>query len=159
MICFIKNKNLDIMVPGDRSCQTQYFVKIFPSPLASTLHIQFCLHLKESSENAFWKTIALKSANFSAPESAPKTVLETTNFTLFFKNLTKKLEKKVMIVFCSERLDQFYRYFFPCLLRLLLLGEIPQPCMAGEKLCLWSSTFISLSRNTSESLYLLKNYH
>ena len=41
-----------LMVPEDRSYQTQYFAKIFPSPLASTLHIHFYLHLKESSENA-----------------------------------------------------------------------------------------------------------
>ena len=40
------------MVPVDRSYQTQYFAKIFPSPLASTLHIHFYLHFKESSENA-----------------------------------------------------------------------------------------------------------
>ena len=39
-----------LMVPEDRSYQTQYFAKIFPSPLASTLHIHFDLHLKESSE-------------------------------------------------------------------------------------------------------------
>ena len=68
---------------------------MFPSPLASTLHIHFYLHLKESSENALWIAIALKSATFSAPETA----LETTYFMLFLKNLTKNLEKKLMIVF------------------------------------------------------------
>ena len=87
------------MVPEDRSYQTQYFAKIFLSLLASTLHIHFYLHLKESSENALWIAIALKSATFSAPESAPETALETTYFMLFLKNLTKNLEKKLMIVF------------------------------------------------------------
>ena len=85
------------MVPEDRSYQTQYFAKIFPSPLASTLHIHFYLHLKESSENALW--IALKSATFNALESVPETALEATYFMLFLKNLTKNLEKKLMIVF------------------------------------------------------------
>ena len=83
------------MVPEDRSYQKQYFAKIFPSLLASTLHIHFYFHLKESSENALWIAIALKSATFSAPETA----LETTYFMLFLKNLTKNLEKKLMIVF------------------------------------------------------------
>ena len=88
-----------LMVLVDRSYQTQYFAKIFPSPLVSTLHIHFYLHFKESSENALLITIALKSATFSASESAPKTALETTYFILFLKNLTKNLEKKLMIVF------------------------------------------------------------
>ena len=35
----------------DRSYQTQYVSEIFPSPLASTLHIHVYLHLKESSGN------------------------------------------------------------------------------------------------------------
>ena len=88
-----------LMVLVDRSYQTQYFAKIFPSPLVSTLHIHFYLHFKESSENALLITIVLKSATFSASESAPKTALETTYFILFLKNLTKNLEKKLMIVF------------------------------------------------------------
>ena len=40
------------MVSEDRSYQKQYFAKIFPSLLASMLHIHFYFHLKESSENA-----------------------------------------------------------------------------------------------------------
>ena len=87
------------MVLEDRSYQKQYFAKIFPSPLASTLQIHFYLHLKESSENALCIAITLKSETFSPPESAPKTALETTYFMLFLKNLTKNLEKKLMIVF------------------------------------------------------------
>ena len=87
------------MVPEDRSYQTQYFAKIFLSLLASTLHIHFYLHLKESSENALWIAIALKSETFSAPKSAPETALETTYFMLFHKYLTRNLEKKLMIVF------------------------------------------------------------
>ena len=87
------------IVLEDRSYQTQYFAKIFPSPLASTLHIHFYLHLKESSENALWIAIVVKSETFSTPDIAPKTALETTYFILFLKNLTKNLEKKLMIVF------------------------------------------------------------
>ena len=87
------------MVPEDRSYQTQYFAKIFPSLLALTLDIHFYFHLKESSENALSIAITLKSATLSAPESAPKTTLETAHFMLFLKNLTKNLEKKLMIVF------------------------------------------------------------
>ena len=40
------------MGPEDRSYQTQYFAKNFPSPLALTLRINFYLNLKEWSENA-----------------------------------------------------------------------------------------------------------
>ena len=87
------------MVPEDRSYQKQYFAKALPSLLASTLHIQFYFHLKESSENALLIAIALKRATFSAPERAPETALETTYFKIFLKNLTKNLEKKLMIVF------------------------------------------------------------
>ena len=87
------------MIPVNRSYQTQYIAKIFPSPWASTLHIHFYLHLKESSENALWIAIVLKNATFIAPKSAPETALETTYFMLFLKNLTKDLEKKLVIVF------------------------------------------------------------
>ena len=73
------------MVPEDRSYQTQYFAKIFPSPLASTLHIHFDLHLKKSSETELWVVIAVKYSIISAPE----TDLETKYFTLFLKKLTK----------------------------------------------------------------------
>ena len=38
-----------LMISEVRSYQTQYFAKIFSSPLALTLHIHFYLHLKESS--------------------------------------------------------------------------------------------------------------
>ena len=83
------------MVPEDRSYPKQYFAKIFASLLASTLPIHFYFHLKESSEHAPSIAIALKSATFSAHE----TVLETTYSMLFLKNLTKNLEKRLMIVF------------------------------------------------------------
>ena len=86
------------MVPEDRSYQTQYFAKIFPSLLASTFHINFYVYLK-SSENALWIAIALKSATFNTSEIAPESALEATYFMLFLKNLTKHLEKKLMIVF------------------------------------------------------------
>ena len=38
-----------LMVPEDRSYQTQYFAKILLSPLALTLEIHFYLHFQESS--------------------------------------------------------------------------------------------------------------
>ena len=38
-----------IVVPEDRSYQTQYFAKILLSPLALTLQILFYLHFQESS--------------------------------------------------------------------------------------------------------------
>ena len=41
-----------LMVLEDRSYQTQSFGNTFQSPLASTLHIHFSFHLKESCENA-----------------------------------------------------------------------------------------------------------
>ena len=83
------------IVPEERSYRKQYLAKIFPSLLASTLHIHFYFHLKETFENALWTAIVFKSATFSAPETA----LKTTYFMLFFKNLTKNLEKKLMVVF------------------------------------------------------------
>ena len=42
-----------LIASGDRAYQIQYLAKIFPSPLASTLHIYFYLHLKELSEMCF----------------------------------------------------------------------------------------------------------
>ena len=87
-----------LIVLEDISYQTQFFAKIFPRPLALTLHIHFYLHLKESSENVLWIAIALKTATFSAPESAPETAFETY-FMLFLKNLTKPSEKKLVIMF------------------------------------------------------------
>ena len=79
------------MVPGDRCYQKQYFAKIFPGLLASRLHIHCYFHLKKSSENALWITIALKSAtfSFSAPEGAPETALETTYLCYFSKTWLK----------------------------------------------------------------------
>ena len=38
-----------LMVPEDRSHQTQCFAKIFPSPLALMLQIHFYLHFQESA--------------------------------------------------------------------------------------------------------------
>ena len=40
------------MILEDRSYQKQYFAKIFPSLLASMMHIHFYFHLKDLSENA-----------------------------------------------------------------------------------------------------------
>ena len=84
-----------LKIREDRSYQTQYFAKIFSSPLALMLHIHFYLHLQESSENTLWIVIPLKNETFSAPQAAH----ETTYFTQFFKLLTKNLEKKMMMEF------------------------------------------------------------
>ena len=78
-----------LMVIENRSDQTQYFGKIFPSPSGLTLHIDFYLHFQESFQNALWIVLALTSAFFSAPDSGPKNVLEIMYFTLFSKSLTK----------------------------------------------------------------------
>ena len=85
-------------VPDVRSYQTQYFTKIFPNPLALRLHIHFYLHLQGSSENIPGTAIALKSATFCTPGSAPETALESTYFMLFLKNVTKNSEKKLVIM-------------------------------------------------------------
>ena len=121
------------MVSEDRPYQTQYFAKIFLSPLASTLHIYFYLHLKESSENAPWIAIGLKSAILSPPESALETALEITCFLLFVKNLTKKCGEKGDDRVCFDRIHQFNTYLFSCSLRLLLLGKFPSIAWLKKK--------------------------
>ena len=117
------------VVTEDRSYQTQYFAKIFPSPLASSLQIHFYLHFQESSWNTLWIVIDLKSATFSAPKSAPETFLESTYFMLFLKNFTKNLEKKLVIKFVLMEQISFTNISFFYMLHLLLLRKTPQPCM------------------------------
>ena len=135
------------MVPEDRSHQIQYFAKTFPSLLTLTLQTHFYLHFQESAENALWAVIAVKSETFTASESAPETYFETTYFMLFLQNLTKTLKKKLVIVIKFILMGQInfanISSFF-CMLHLLLLEKTPQPCVAGEKFCLWRPTFISL---------------
>ena len=104
--------------------QRQYFAKVFPSPLAFTLHIHFYSSLSGIILDCTLKVIALKSATFSAPESASENYLQTTYFMLFLKNLTKNLEKKLVIKFVFiEQIDIINIYFF-CILHLLLFGKI-----------------------------------
>ena len=110
-----------LIVLEDISYQTHFFAKIFPRPLALTLHIHFYLHLKESSENVLWIAIALKTATFSAPESAPETAFETY-FMLFLKNLTKTFGEKTGDYVYFDGIDQFYKYFV---------------FSAGQILCYW----------------------
>ena len=129
------------IVLEDRSYQTQYFAKIFPSPLASTLHIHFYLHLKESSENALWIAIGVKSETFSAPESAPKTVLKTTYFILFLKNVTKNLEKKLMIVFVLIELISLTHIFFPACYFFCYWGKFPSHAWL-EKNCVYEAALL-----------------
>ena len=43
--------------------------------------------------------LALKSATFSTYKDAPKIALETTYFMLFYKNLSKNSEKKLVFMF------------------------------------------------------------
>ena len=66
------------MFPEVRFYQAHNFTKIFPNPLALTLHIHFTLHLQLSSENAPWIAIGPESATFSAPKTTPETTLEST---------------------------------------------------------------------------------
>ena len=84
-----------LKVLEDQYYQRQYFVNIFPSTLALTLQIHFYSSLSGIILICALKVIALKSATFSAPE----TNLETLHFMLFLKNLTKNLEKKLVIKF------------------------------------------------------------
>ena len=88
-----------LMVLEVQYYQRQYFAKVFPSPLAFTLHIHFYSSLSGIILDCTLKVIALKSATFSAPESASENYLQTTYFMLFLKNLTKNLEKKLVIKF------------------------------------------------------------
>ena len=72
-----------IMVLEDQYYQRQYFANNFPDTLASTLQIPFYSSLSGIILDCALKLIPLKSASFGAPESAPKTNLETTYFMLF----------------------------------------------------------------------------
>ena len=146
------------MVPEEKSYQKQYFAKIFLSLLASTLHIHFYFHLKESSENVLWIVIALKSATFSAPESAPETTLKTMYFILFHKNLTKIWRKSWWSsLFWWNRLILQTFLFSASYILEKTLGKTPQSCMAGEKLCLYSPNII-FSLKHFRLFVFLKNY-
>ena len=85
------------MVLENQYYQRQYFAKIFPSPLAFTLQIHFYSSFSGIILDCTLKVTALQSKTFSAPENAPN--LETTYFMLFLKNVTKNLEKKLVIKF------------------------------------------------------------
>ena len=139
------------MDPEDRSYQAQYFPKIFPSPLAWTFHDHFYLYLKESSENAFWIAIALKSVTFSAPGTA----LETTYFMLLLKNLTKNLETKLMIVFVLIEYISFTHLFFFLLATSFVIGR-NSPAMHGWRKIVFMKQYFFFPRNTSDCFCLLK---
>ena len=111
---------------------------MFPSSFALTLHIYFYLNLKESPENALWIVIALKSAILVHPKLLSKLCI--------FCDLSKtglKISRKswwsCLFWWNISALQMFLSF---CMLHLLLLEKTPKPCMAGEKLCLWSPTFI-----------------
>ena len=145
-------------VSKDRSYLKQYFAKIFPSLLASTLHIHFYFHLKESSENALWIAIALKRAVFSAPESAPETPLETTSFMLFLKNLTKNLEKKMMIVFVLIEQISFTHISFFLFATSFSIGR-NSPAMHGwRKIVFMKQHFFFFPKHFRLFLFV-KNYY
>ena len=144
------------MVPEDRSYQAQYFAKILSSPLASMPHISFYHHLKESSENVLWIVITLKSSTFSALKSATTSDFETTYFMLSLKNLTKICSKSWWLSLFWWNRSIFHIFWFFFIIHLLLLGKIPQPCMAGEKFSLWSTAFVYFPQNTSDHFYLLQ---
>ena len=74
------------MVLDDQYYQRKYCAKIFPSPLVLTLQIHFYPSFSVTILDCALKVIALKSATFSAPESAAETNLETT----YFKKLVIK---------------------------------------------------------------------
>ena len=143
------------MVLEERSYQKQYFAKIFPSLLVSTLHIHFYFHLKKSSENALWIAIVLKSATFSASESAPDTALETTYFMLFLKNMTKFGEKADDRI-CFDRIDQFYTNFlFPACYFFCYWEKFPNHAWLARN-CLYEAALLFFPRNTPDCFCLLK---
>ena len=102
------------MVPEDGSYQTLYFTEVFLSPLASTLHIHFYLHLKESSENGIWIIIAHKSVTFSAPE--------TMYILCYFSKTWPKLWEEADVYVCFDGIDQFYSLLFS-LCQSFVIGE------------------------------------
>ena len=116
--------------------------------MALRLHISFCLHLQESSENALWIVSALKSATFKAPKIGPETALKTTSFMLFLKKLNLKLSGKAGDHVCFDGLDQFYKYFFFLHTASFVIG--------GNCLLFMKPHHYLFPRNTSDYLYLLK---
>lgn len=78
------------VVPEYRSYQTQYFSKIFPSPLNSTLLIHFYLHLNYSALNSH----IYQNCNSLCIQSA----LKTAYCMLFLKTFAENLEKKLVII-------------------------------------------------------------
>ena len=91
--------------------------------------------------------IDLKSATFSAPETS----LESTYFMLLPKNLTKNLEKKLVIKFVLIVQISFANISLFYMLHLLFLRKTPQPCMhVFMKSCLY---FIYLKLLRLDYLY------
>ena len=146
------------MVPEEKSYQKQYFVKIFLSLLASKMHIHFYFHLKESSENAHWIAIALKSATFRAPESAPETALETTYFMLLLKNLTKNLETKLMIVFVLIEYISFTHLFFFLLATSFVIGR-NSPAMHDCRKTVFMKQHLYFFPKHFKLILFVKNYY
>ena len=142
---------------GYGSYQKQYFAKIFPSLLVSTLHIHFYFHLKKSSENALWIAIVLKSATFSASESAPDTALETTYFMLFLKNVTKFGEKADDRI-CFDRIDQFYTNFlFPACYFFCYWEKFPNHAWLAKN-CVYEATLFFFFPKHFRLFLFIKNY-
>ena len=112
------------MVPEDRSYETQYFAKIFPSSFITFIAANsFYIHFQESAQNALLIVIAVKRAAFSAPESASETTLETMYFILFLKKVTKNLEKKLVIKFVLMKQISFTYISFFYILYYFVIGE------------------------------------
>ena len=84
------------------------------------LHIHFYLIW---TKNDVWIVIALKSATFSAPESTPKTALETIYLCYFSKAWLKTRKKKLGIIF--DGIHQFYQYFLSASSIFCYLGKLP----------------------------------
>ena len=57
-------------------------------------------------------------------------------FSAICQKPDKKIRKKGDDRVCFDRIDQFYTYFFSLLATSFVIGEIPQPCMAEEKIFL-----------------------
>ena len=77
-------------------------------------------------------------------------------FMLFLKNLTKNLEKKLVIMFVLMEKSNFTNIFSCACYIFCCWGKHPShPNTPREEMCWWSTTFI-FPQNISEPLYLLK---
>ena len=121
-----------LMVPEGRSHQTQSFAKIFPSALALMLQIHFYLHFQKSTQNCALNSHNFQKCNLLCTRKCTRKYV----FYTISQKFDYKFGGKAGDQFCFDEIDQFYKYFFFLHAASFVIGETPQPHMAGEKLCL-----------------------